>query len=60
MQTGDPQGDSLFWPVLSGEASANAVLPALSTIPMQTINPYVWGPLETQINTWFTNSINNG
>ncbi|MDE3082657.1 MAG: extracellular solute-binding protein [Acidobacteriota bacterium] len=60
MQTGDPQGDSLFWPVLNGEKPANKVLPALASVPMQTINPYVWGPLENTVNTWFTTNINNG
>ncbi len=60
MQTGDPQGDSLFWPVLNGEKPANKVLPPLASVPMMTINPYVWGPLENNINTWFTNNINNG
>ena len=60
MQTGDPQGDSLFWPVLNGEKPANKVLPPLASVPMQTIDPYVWGPLENTVNTWFTNNINNG
>ncbi len=60
MQTGDPQGDSLFWPVLNGEKPANKVIPPLSSVPMLTINPYVWGPLENSVNSWFTNNINNG
>jgi iron(III) transport system substrate-binding protein len=60
MQTGDPQGDSLFWPVLNGEKTANKVIPPLASVPMLTVNPYVWGPLENNINTWFTNNINNG
>ena len=60
MQIGDPQGDSLFWPVLNGEKPANKVIPPLSTVPMQTTNPYVWGPLEPSINTWFSANINNG
>lgn len=60
MQTGDPQGDSLFWPVLKGETPANKVIPALASVPMQTTNPYVWGPLENQINAWFTKNITNG
>ncbi len=60
MQTGDPQGDSLFWPVLNGEKPANGVIPPLTSVPMQTINPYVWGPLENTINAWFTSNINNG
>ena len=60
MQIGDPQGDSLFWPVLNGEKPANKVIPSLSTVPMQTTNPYVWGPLESTVNTWFSANINNG
>lgn len=60
MQTGDPQGDSLFWPVLNGEKPSNKVIPNLSTVPMQAINPYVWGNLENTVNNWFTKNINNG
>ncbi len=60
MQIGDPQGDSLFWPVLNGEKPANKVIPPLSSVPMQTTNPYVWGPLESTVNAWFSANINNG
>jgi iron(III) transport system substrate-binding protein len=60
MQTGDPEGDSLFWPVLKGETPSNSVLPALANVPAQTINPYVWGPKEATINAWFESNINNG
>ncbi|MDE3223416.1 MAG: extracellular solute-binding protein [Acidobacteriota bacterium] len=60
MQTGDPQGDSLFWPVISGEKNASKVMPPLSSVPLQTINPSVWGALETPVNNWFTANINNG
>lgn len=60
MQTGDPQGDSLFWPVINGEKNASKVMPPLSSVPMQTINPSVWGALETPVNEWFTSNINNG
>jgi len=31
MQTGDPQGDSLFWPVITGENPSNAIIPPLSS-----------------------------
>ncbi len=60
MQIGDPQGDSLFWPVLNGERPASKVIPPLSSVPMQSTNPYVWGPLENQVNAWFSAYINNG
>lgn len=55
MQTGDPQGDSLFWPVVSGVTP----LPALPAFPTayQQLDPYFWGPLENQVNTFFDTSI---
>jgi iron(III) transport system substrate-binding protein len=56
MQSGDPTGDSLFWPVLTGVNPLKA-LPALSTFKSQTINPYTWGSREDTINTWFTDNV---
>ena len=55
MQTGDPQGDSLFWPVVPGVKP----LPGAGSLPAnyQAIDPYFWGPLEGQVNAWFTKSI---
>lgn len=56
MQTGDPQGDSLFWPLVQGEKPLPA-LPPLSSVPTQTLNAYTWGPREATINSWFTQNI---
>jgi len=56
MQTGDPTGDSLYWPVLQGVSPLSA-LPPLSSIPVQNINPYTWGAREDVINTWLTDNI---
>jgi iron(III) transport system substrate-binding protein len=55
MQTGDPTGDSLYWPVVPGIQA----LPALPAFPSnyQRIDPYFWGPLEGQVNTWFDTNI---
>jgi iron(III) transport system substrate-binding protein len=55
MQTGDPSGDSLFWPVVSGVTALSALppFPAAS----QRIDPYFWGPLEGQVNAWFDSNI---
>lgn len=55
MQTGDPSGDSLFWPVVNGVTS----LPQLSAFPTsyQRLDPVFWGPLESQVVTWFDSSI---
>ncbi len=56
MQSGDPTGDSLYWPVLQGVNPLKA-LPALSSFKSQTINPYTWGAQENTVNTWFTDNI---
>jgi len=56
MQSGDPTGDSLYWPLVNG-VDPLSPLPPLSTIPTQTLNPYTWGPREASINTWFTDNI---
>jgi iron(III) transport system substrate-binding protein len=58
MQHGDPYGDGLFWPVIKG-VSPEKYLPNFSVTHAYAINPYVWGPLENQINSWFTNNIVN-
>jgi iron(III) transport system substrate-binding protein len=56
MQSGDPYGDSLYYPVLQG-VSPLPELPSLASVTTQTINPYKWGPMEGTINTWFDASI---
>jgi len=55
MQTGDPSGDSLFWPIVSGVTA----LPQLPAFPAdyQALDPRFWGPLEGQVNTWFDSTI---
>ena len=56
MQTGDPTGDSLYYPVVAGVNPLSS-LPSLSSVTTQTINPYTWGPQEATINTWFDSNI---
>ena len=56
MQTGDPTGDSLYYPVLDGVAPRKA-LPSLNGVKTQNINPYTWGPRENAINAWFDQNI---
>jgi iron(III) transport system substrate-binding protein len=56
MQSGDPTGDSLYYPVVSG-VTPLAALPSLASASTQTINPYTWGPQEGTINTWFDANI---
>jgi iron(III) transport system substrate-binding protein len=56
MQTGDPTGDSLYYPVIQG-VSPLPGLPSLASVRTQSINPYTWGPQEATINNWFDSSI---
>jgi iron(III) transport system substrate-binding protein len=56
MQTGDPTGDSLYYPVVQGVNPLSS-LPSLTSVTTQTINPYTWGPQEATINTWFDSNI---
>ena len=56
MQSGDPTGDSLYWPVVQG-VNALPALPKLSSVPVEYINPNTWGGREDTINTWFTDNI---
>jgi iron(III) transport system substrate-binding protein len=56
MQTGDPTGDSLYCPVLQG-VSPLSQLPSLASVKTQSLNPYVWGPRESSINSWFDANI---
>ena len=54
-QGGDPSGDSLYWPVVTGVSA----LPSLPAFPStyQHIDPLFWGQLENQVNTWFDTNI---
>jgi iron(III) transport system substrate-binding protein len=56
MQSGDPAGDSLYYPVINGIKPLPA-LPSLAATKTQTINPYTWGNQEGTINTWFDANI---
>lgn len=56
MQSGDPTGDSLYYPVVQG-ITPLAGLPPLAGVRTQFINPYKWGSLEASINTWFVNNV---
>lgn len=55
MQTGDPSGDSLFWPVVNGVTP----LSQLQAFPTayQRLDPTFWGPQEAQVVSWFENNI---
>ena len=56
MKTGDPHGDSLYYPVVEG-VQPRPTLPSLSSTKVQHIDPYTWGARESTVNTWFENTI---
>ena len=56
MQAGDPYGDSLYWPVLTGVAPRPQV-PSPATIPAKILNPRTWGAQENTVAQWFTSHI---
>ncbi len=47
--------DSFFWSVIRGTTLNPAVTPFPTRY--QIIDPYKWGPLQGEIDTWFTSSI---
>ena len=50
MQTGDPTGDSPFWPIVPGSA-----LPGLRPFPrVSEVDPYFWGPRKARSTTGST------
>ena len=55
MQTAAPTGDSLFWPIVPGIEPLAAIGPMPTSY--QRIDPAFWGPLESQVNTYFDQNI---
>jgi iron(III) transport system substrate-binding protein len=56
MRSGTPTGDSLYYPVIDGVQPLKT-LPSLASVKTQNITPYVWGPREDSVNTWFVTNI---
>ena len=59
MQTGDPTGDSLYWPIITGVSTSNPVIPAIASTNPYVINPKIWAPFQTEITTWFDKNFVN-
>lgn len=55
MLAADPKGDSLYWPIVDGVQP----LPGVTAFPTDyhVIDPYFWGPLQSQVVTWFSNNV---
>lgn len=59
MQKGDPAGDSLYWPIITGVMTSNAVIPAIASTNPYIINPKLWAPYQTEITAWFVKNFVN-
>jgi iron(III) transport system substrate-binding protein len=55
-QTGDPMGDSLFYPIVNGVGALPA-LPPLAPIQTQVIDSSQWGTKQGEITQWFSDNI---
>jgi iron(III) transport system substrate-binding protein len=56
MLTGDPGGDSLFWPLISGTATPKG-LPAYGSLPTKPLDPTVWAPRQSSYVSWFSSNV---
>ncbi len=56
MQAGTKQADSNYYPVTAGTAPL-PTLPAISTIKVRSITPYVWAPRQAAITAWFVKHV---
>ncbi len=61
MAKGAPDGDSLFWPTVQGRfpipGLATATAPSFASGKVAIVNPYTWGPLQGEVDDWFTKNI---
>lgn len=55
MKSGDPTGDSLYWPIVPGVQPRAGLSPFPSEY--QVVDPYFWGPKQNKIDTWFDTDI---
>jgi iron(III) transport system substrate-binding protein len=56
MLSGDPSGDSLFWPLVSGTTTPKG-LPAYTSLPVKPLDPTVWAPRQGTYVGWFSANI---
>lgn len=55
--TGDPTGDSLYWPVVN-DGKQLPGLPQASSLPTKVVNAYTWGGRENTTNAWWIAQMN--
>jgi iron(III) transport system substrate-binding protein len=55
-QSGDPMGDSLFYPIVTGVTPLPA-LPPLAPIQTEVLDAQQWGAKQGEITQWFSDNI---
>lgn len=56
MLSGDPGGDSLFWPLVSGTPTPKG-LPPYGSLPIKPLDPGVWAARQGTYVSWFSANI---
>jgi iron(III) transport system substrate-binding protein len=57
LRIGQGEGDSYYWPLTTDAPQPKAGMPALDTLVIKHLNPGRWGPIEPQVNQWFSQAI---
>ncbi len=51
------EGDSYYWPLTTDAPHPKAGMPALGTVSIKHLDPSRWGPIEPQVNQWFSQAV---
>jgi iron(III) transport system substrate-binding protein len=57
LRMANDEGDSLYWPLTSDAPAPNKLLPALKGIDVKVLPADHWGPLEAEVNKWFSHAV---
>ena len=57
LRIGQGEGDSYYWPLTTDAPHPLAGMPALDTLSIKHLDPSRWGPIEPQVNQWFSQAI---
>jgi len=51
------EGDGYYWPLTTDAPHPKAGMPTLGTLSIKHLDPQRWGPIEPQVNQWFSQAI---
>ena len=57
LRIGQGEGDSYYWPLTTDAPHPKAGMPALGTLSIRHLDPSRWGPIEPQVNQWFSQAV---